>query len=80
MFHFDVVKSLLFFISLATIYVYSSRHLKLDFSVFYSRPRLPCNLIGAYCTSKMGYVYEIIAYGWLEFVWKHEWFIIRRDT
>lgn len=24
--------------------------------------------------------YRIIAYGWLEFVWQYEWFIIRRDT
>lgn len=25
-------------------------------------------------------MYGIIAYGWLEFVWQYEWFIIHRDT
>lgn len=80
MFHFDVVKSLLFFVSHSRIYIYEDIHLILDFSIVYFSLICFVTKHGVGALEDSARTYRIIAYGWLEFVWQYEWFIIRGDT
>lgn len=80
-FHFDVVKSFLFFVR-SRIYVYFDDQLILCFSVVYFEFIVVCNSIGVYCISDLVCVVKNY-YIWLAGLclgeWMNEWFVIGRD-
>lgn len=56
MFHFDVVKSLLFFVRRSRIYIYYYGRLILDFTAIYFRCSFVCNVICGCCVLGLGVV------------------------